>query len=149
MLLHIPLSAFVLFAFAFLLALFVIRKRFNATENQLRKCQQLLAHRSDSLSVIKVASASHCGVYKRIIECREMAERVRRLMPSPPCHDSYELLDKLSTMDDWLTRLALTLPQDPQTFPLKQWALTGDNTQTYLAKPHNTPHLTKKKEEEK
>lgn len=121
----------------------VTRKRFITTESELQSCRQLLASRTDSLAGIQVAAGSGSGIYKRILECREMAERVRRLMPPTPCHDSYMLLDHLSYMDSWLTHLAMTLPQDPNALPLKQWVLAGDASLIYLAKPYNAEAVRK------
>ncbi|MGE4995740.1 hypothetical protein AB8896_21000 [Yersinia enterocolitica] len=121
----------------------VTRKRFITTESELQSCRQLLASSTDSLAGIQIAAGSGSGIYKRILECREMAERVRRLMPLTPCHDSYMLLDHLSYMDSWLTHLAMALPQDPDTLPLKQWVLAGDATLIYLAKPYNAEAVRK------
>ncbi|MDR5020224.1 hypothetical protein RF657_17795 [Yersinia rochesterensis] len=115
--------------------MFVTHKRFITTENELQNCRQLLASSTDSLAGIQVAAGSGSGIYKRILECREMAERVRRLMPSASCRDSLMLLDHLAYMDGWLTHLATTLPLDINAGLLEKTALAGNVAMIYLAQP--------------
>ncbi|QKJ09347.1 hypothetical protein [Yersinia massiliensis] len=112
--------------------MFVSHQRFMTTENQLQDCQQLLASRSDELECILAAAKNGSGIYKRILECREMAERVRRLMPSTSCRDSLMLLDHLAYMDGWLTHLAKTLPLDTNAGLLEKTALAGNVAMIYL-----------------
>ncbi|MDF9722716.1 hypothetical protein P4S07_023435 [Serratia marcescens] len=107
------------------------RKRFIATENQLSSCRQLLANSHMRLQAIQAAECSGCGIYKRILECREMAERVRRLMSSGDCADSQMLLDHLAYMDGWLRHLASTLPQDVNSRHLVHAVMDGDVQDIY------------------
>ncbi len=106
--------------------MFVTRKRFIATENQLQSCRQLLANSHMKLQAIQAAECSGSGIYKRILECREMAERVRSLMLSGDCHDGHVLLDHLAYMDGWLRHLASTLPQDAHSRHLINAVMEGD-----------------------
>lgn len=111
--------------------MFVTRKRFIATENQLARCRQSLADSHDLLQKIQAAESCGSGIYKRILECREMAERVRRLMPSDACRDSHMLLDHLAYMDGWLRYLASTLPQNANSRYLANAVMDGDVQDIY------------------
>lgn len=111
--------------------MFVTRKRFITTENQLASCRQSLTDSHDLLQKIQAAESCGSGIYKRILECREMAERVRRLMPSEACRDSHMLLDHLAYMDGWLRYLASTLPQDAHSRHLVNAVMDGDVQDIY------------------
>lgn len=111
--------------------MFVTRKRFIATENQLSSCRQLLVNSHMRLQAIQAAECSGSGIYKRILECREMAERVRHLMPSGDCRDGHMLLDHLAYMDGWLRHLASTLSQDANSRHLINAVMDGDVQEIY------------------
>lgn len=52
------------------------------------------------------------GVYKRILECRQMAENINSLFPSDLPDDAQKLLDHLAFLDGWLLHLADKLPPE-------------------------------------
>lgn len=110
----------------------LVRKKVLAErENELRCCRELLTSRYEELRTIRDAASGGGGIYKRILECREMAEYVRRLMPVGKSHDGYRLLDHLAYMDGWLRYLAATLPQDPHSHLLARAVKEGDVARLY------------------
>lgn len=76
--------------------MFVTRKRFIATENQLQSCRQLLAARHGELMAIRQAASAKGGIYKCILECREVAHELREQLPADQDGHSPYLFDKLA-----------------------------------------------------
>ncbi|MFB3241459.1 hypothetical protein Q7C15_22110, partial [Aeromonas salmonicida] len=76
--------------------MFVTRKRFIATENQLQSCRQLLAARHGELMAIRKAASANGGIYKCILECREVAHELRKQLPADQDGHCPYLFDKLA-----------------------------------------------------
>ncbi|WP_262216152.1 hypothetical protein [Serratia ficaria] len=91
----------------------VTKKTLMATENQLQSCRLLLSDSHDQLQAIRGAVDVGGGIYKRILECREMADNVRRLGGAVACHESMMLLDHLAFFDGWLLHLANHMTRTP------------------------------------
>lgn len=104
--------------------MFVKRKTFDACFHQLTSCRLLLSANQESLGQLRSAAEVGGGIYKRILECREMAEGVRRM--TTPGSDQRRLLDHLVYMDGWLLQLANALPLTGHTRQILQAVLNGD-----------------------
>jgi hypothetical protein len=88
--------------------MFVMRKTFAACDHQLASCRLLLTVNQKTLGQLRSAAGEGGEIYKRILECREMAASVRRI--TTPGSDQSSLLDHLAYMDGWLLHLANALP---------------------------------------
>ena len=90
--------------------MFVMRKTHEVSERQLHICRDLLSHRESELMAIRQAASAHGGVYKCILECREVAHALREHLPAGQPGDCAYLFDKLALIDSLLNRLAALLP---------------------------------------
>jgi len=72
------------------------------------------------------------GVYKRILECRQMAESLNRLFPTDLPQDAERVLDHLAHLDGWLLHLATKLPPEdgPHQMMVEEVA-AGDRKKIY------------------
>jgi len=72
------------------------------------------------------------GVYKRILECRQMAVSLNRLFPTDLPQDAERVLDHLAYLDGWLLHLATRLPPEggPRQMMVEEVA-AGDRKQIY------------------
>lgn len=107
--------------------MFVTRKRFIATENQLQSCRQLLAARHGELMAIRQAASAKGGIYKCILECREVAHELRADQDG---HSPY-LFDKLALIDSLLSTLAALLPPQDEARPTARMVAAGDVQEIY------------------
>jgi hypothetical protein len=90
--------------------MFVTRKTHDVSERQLHICRDLLLQRESELMAIRQAASAHGGVYKCILECREVAHGVRECLPEGQSGHCAYLFDKLALIDRLLNRLAALLP---------------------------------------
>nr|WP_241390746.1 hypothetical protein [Serratia proteamaculans] len=90
--------------------MFVTRKTHEVSERQLHICRDLLSHRESELMAIRQAASAHGGVYKCILECREVAHALRECEPAGQPGSYVYLFDKLALIDRLLNRLAALLP---------------------------------------
>lgn len=88
--------------------MFVLRNTFATCDQKLANCRLLLNISQEALSQLRSAAEVGGGIYKRILECREMAAGVRRI--TTPGSDQSSLTDHLAYMDGWLLQLANALP---------------------------------------
>ncbi|WP_368927304.1 hypothetical protein [Serratia marcescens] len=111
--------------------MFVTRKRFIATENQLQSCRQLLAARHGELMAIRKAASANGGIYKCILECRELAHELREQLPADQDGHSPYLFDKLALIDSLLSTLAALLPPQDEARPTARMVAAGDVQEIY------------------
>lgn len=104
--------------------MFVMRKTFAACDHQLANCRLLLTVNQKTLGQLRSAAGEGGEIYKRILECREMAASVRRI--TTPGSDQSSLLDHLAYMDGWLLHLANALPLTGYIRQMLQAVLNGD-----------------------
>lgn len=72
------------------------------------------------------------GVYKRILECRQMAESLTSLFPSDLPPDAEKILDHLAYLDGWLLHLATRLPSvDSSHQVMEKEVAVGNRKQIY------------------
>lgn len=72
------------------------------------------------------------GVYKRILECRQMAENLTSLFPSDLPPDAENILDHLAYLDGWLLHLATLLPsKDSPHHMMEKEVAAGNRQQIY------------------
>lgn len=109
--------------------MFVKRKTFDACCHQLTSCRLLLSANQATLGRLRSAAGEGGEVYKRILECREMAAWVRRI--TAPGSDQSCLLDHLAYMDGWLLHLANELALTGYIRQMLQAVLKDDVTELY------------------
>lgn len=107
----------------------VKRKTCDACCQQLTICRLLLSANEKELGRLRSAAGEGEEVYKRILECREMAARVRRI--TTPGSDQSSLLDHLAYMDGWLLHLANELALTGYIRSMLQEVSKGDVTELY------------------
>ncbi|TNL06123.1 hypothetical protein CYD30_20705, partial [Kosakonia cowanii] len=73
---------------------------------------QTLSGISDEYQSLYIALDSGGGIFKRILECREMAASLNSLFPSTLPHCAETLLDHLAYLDGWLLQVAARLPPE-------------------------------------
>lgn len=72
------------------------------------------------------------GVYKRILECRQMAESLNALFPSALPQGAETLLDHLAYLDGWLLQVATKLPpEDRHRNLVAEEVAAGDRKKIY------------------
>lgn len=102
---------------------------FDACFHQLTFCRLLLSANEKTLGRLRSAAGEGGEVYKRILECREMAARVRRI--TTPGSDQSSLLDHLAYMDGWLLHLANELALTGYIRQMLQAVLKDDVNELY------------------
>jgi hypothetical protein len=111
--------------------MFVMRKTHEVSERQLHICRDLLSHRESELMAIRLAASARGGIYKCILECREVAHALREHLPDEQQDRSPHLLDKLALIDTLLNNLAALLPPQDEARPAARMVADGDVQDIY------------------